>query len=149
MSPWLNICVGASIFCLSISPIKSSDWTSALLDSQLPCKVGSSLTIYFLSNKHKQERQSCVCVVLKIAGFKSKYKPRAFLCSKTLPLVKGWDVGYFYFLYYNKLSLQQHSLGNLALIRIMAESWLAFRAPGGIFTRVFLAPWQGDFRALG
>ena len=28
-----------------------------------------------------------MCVVLKIAGFKSQYKPVAFLCRKTLPLV--------------------------------------------------------------
>ena len=39
----------------------------------------------FLSNKHKWERQGCVCVVLKIAGFKSQCKPRAFFCRKTLP----------------------------------------------------------------
>ena len=90
-----------------------------------------------------------MCVVLKIAGFKYQCKPRAFLCRKNLPMVKGWDVGCFYFLYYEKLSLRQHLLGNLALISGMAESWLAFRVPGGIFTRAFLAPWRGAFRALG
>ena len=90
-----------------------------------------------------------MCVVLKISGFKSKCKPRAFLFRKTLPLVEGWDVGCFYFLYYNRFSLRQHLLGNLALISGMAESRLAFRAPGGIFTRVSLAPWWGAFRALG
>ena len=86
-----------------------------------------------------------MCVVLKTAGFKSQYKPRAFLCRKTLPLVKGWDVGCFYFLYYDKLSLRQHLLGNPGLISGMAESWLNFCAPGGIFTRDFLDPWRGDF----
>ena len=45
LCPWLNISVGTSFFCLSISPIKSRDWTLDLFDSQLPCKVGSSLTI--------------------------------------------------------------------------------------------------------
>ena len=87
-------------------------------------------------------------VVLKIAGFKSQCKPRAFLFRKTLPLVKGWDVGCFYFLYYNKLSLKQHLIGNPALISGMAESWLNLCAPGGIFTRSFrslargiLSPW--------
>ena len=88
-------------------------------------------------------------VVLKTSGFKSQCKPRAFLYKKNLPLVKGWDVGCFYFLYYEKLSLRQHLLGNLALISGMAESQLAFRAPGGIFTRDFLAPGRGDFQALG
>ena len=75
---------GNVIFCLSIALIKSSNWTSALLNSQLTCKVGSSLTINFLSKK-KKERHSSVCVVLKIAGFKSQCKPRDFLCRKTLP----------------------------------------------------------------
>ena len=83
MSPALSFsCIYQKYF---IYRINSSDWNSALLDSQLPCKVGSSLTVYFLSNKHNQERQSCVCVVLKIAGFKSQCKPRAFLCRKNLP----------------------------------------------------------------
>ena len=71
-----------------MAPIKSSDWTSDLLDSQLPLKVGSSLAIYFLSNKHKYEKQGCVCIVLNIAGFKSQCKPRVLLCMKTLP--PGW-----------------------------------------------------------
>ena len=50
--------------------------------------------------------QGCVCVVLKIAGFKYKCKPRAFICMKSLPLVKGWDVGDFTF--YLKPSLQKN-----------------------------------------
>ena len=49
------------------------------------CKVGSSLTINLKKNKHKLERQGCVYVVLKISGFKYQWKPRAFLCRKTLP----------------------------------------------------------------
>ena len=88
-------------------------------------------------------------VVLKIAGFKSQCKPRAFLCSRTLSLVKWWDVGYFYSLSYNKLSLRQHLLGNIALISGMAESQQAFRPPGRIFTKAFLASWRGAFQALG
>ena len=83
--PSINISVGKSFFCLYINPIKSSDWTLDLLGSQLPCKVGSSLKNNSLSNKHKWERQGCVCLVLKIAAFKSKCKPRTFLCKKTLP----------------------------------------------------------------
>ena len=57
-------------------------------------------------------------------------------------------VSCFYFLYYDKISLRQHLLGNLALISGMAESWLALRDLGGIFTSIFLAPWRGAFRAL-
>ena len=83
--PWLNMSLGTSFFCLSIAPIKSSDWTLDFIKYQLPCKVGSSLTINFFSNKHKWERQGCVCVVLKIAGFKYQCKPRDFLYSKTFP----------------------------------------------------------------
>ena len=90
-----------------------------------------------------------MCVVLKTSGFKSQCKPRAFLCRKSVLLVKRWYVGCFYFLYYDKLSLWQQLIGNLALISGMAESQLAFRAPGGIFTRDFLAPGRGDFQALG
>ena len=62
-------------------------------------RLGPLCQFIFLSNKHKQERQSCVCVVLKIAVFKSQCKPRALLLSKTIPLVKEWDVVCFYFLY--------------------------------------------------
>ena len=111
-----------SFFLWDKHMIKSSNWTQGLIDSQLSCKVWSSFKIYFLSNKHKQERQSCVCVVLNIAWFISQCKPRAFLCRRTLSLVKGWDVCCFYFPYYDKLSLRQHFLGNIALISGMAES---------------------------
>ena len=38
-----------------------------------------------------------MCVVLKISGFKYQCKPMAFICRKTLPLVKGWDVVAFTF----------------------------------------------------
>ena len=74
--------------------IKSSDWTSAIILYQLTCKVGSSLTICFCQ-PNINGKGKVVCVMLKIAGFKSQFKSRSFLCSKTLPLVKGWDVGCF------------------------------------------------------
>ena len=83
--PWLNISVGMSFFRLSITPIKSSDWNLALLGSQLTCKVCSFLTIHFFVKKIKWERKGCVCVVIKIAGFKYQWKPRDLLCRKTLP----------------------------------------------------------------
>ena len=76
------------LYARSLPLVKSRNWTLDFLDSQLLCKVGFSLTVYFLSNKHKQERRSCVCAVLKMAGFKYQFKPRVFLCRETLPLIK-------------------------------------------------------------
>ena len=65
---------------------------------------------------------------------------QGFPLQENSPIGKGWYVGCFYFLYYEKSSLRKHLLGNIALISGMAESRLAFRAQGGIFTRVFPAP---------
>ena len=40
-----------------------------------------------------------VCGAKKCTWFKSQYKPKVFICSKTLPLVKEWDVGACYIYY--------------------------------------------------
>ena len=76
---------GHVVFRLSIAPIKSSDWTSTLLKSNYHARLGPLWKLTSLTNKHIWERQGFVCVVLLIAGFKSQYKPRDFLCRKTLP----------------------------------------------------------------
>ena len=72
-------------FSLSIYPTKSRNWTSDILNYNYHARLDPLLQLNLLSNKHKWERKGCVCVVLKITGFKSQCKPRAFLCMETLP----------------------------------------------------------------
>ena len=76
--------------------VKSSDGRSALLDSQLTCKVGSSLIFFFFFFKQTWmgKAKLYVCGV-KNRKVKSKCKPRCFIFRKTLPvpntcLVYGW-----------------------------------------------------------
>ena len=136
-----------NFYCVFIYQVQRLDLSSSRVSISMHAWV--LFGNFFWSNKHKQEMQGCLCVVLKIAGFKSQCKLRVFLYRKTLPLVKGWYLGFFYFLYQDKLYLRKHLLGNLALISGIAESRMAFCAPGGIFTRAFIAPQRRAFRALG
>ena len=57
-------------------------WPRLLSAPNCHARLGPLWKLTFLSNKHKWERRGCVYVVLKIAGFKSQCKPRAFLCIK-------------------------------------------------------------------
>ena len=60
-----------------------------------PCKVGSYFTINFNVKNNMNGKGKVVCGAKTCAGFKPQWKPKTFLCRKTIPLVKGWYVGDF------------------------------------------------------
>ena len=79
---WINMSVGTSLF-VSVSQINYIDWTLDIFNSNYyHARLVTPWQLTLLSNKHKWERQGCVCGAKKLQGLNLDTNPGLYFAGK-------------------------------------------------------------------